>query len=104
VPTAAKKPKSIPPQADVRIVGGNTTVALRAYGRATLERMSALLAELHDNAKTDKMLFVSVHNVANEMTALCGELHCVPEFIRECDESVPAGTLRDNMDNCDADD
>jgi hypothetical protein len=44
--------KEIPAQADVRIVGGKTSVRLRAYAEATLNRFNALLLELNTNAAT----------------------------------------------------
>jgi len=49
---AATKEK--PAQCDVRIVGGKTTVRLRAVGVKTIDRMGDLLAELHQNAATAK--------------------------------------------------
>ncbi len=61
--SAATKEK--PAQCDVRIVGGKTTVSLRAYGVRTLERAGDLLAELNQNATTAE----AIHNATAEAAA-----------------------------------
>jgi hypothetical protein len=58
--TTAKEPKTYPPAADVRIVGGNTQVRLRSWGNATLNRFNALLLELNTNAATHPEIFKAV--------------------------------------------
>lgn len=66
----ASKPKKESPQADVRIVGGKTSVRLRAYGEATLNRFNALLLELNTNAATHPEIFKAVKTNRDALVAL----------------------------------
>lgn len=71
----ATKPKAIPAQADVRIVGGKTTVKLRAYGVTTCARMTALLSELMQNASTHMSISGNAQAAAKELTELLEALN-----------------------------
>ena len=62
--------KEKPAQCDVRIVGGRTTVSLRAYGVRTLERVTDLLAELNQNATTAKPIHDATADAAAALTKL----------------------------------
>jgi hypothetical protein len=66
--TAAQKAR--PAQCDVRIVGGKTTVQLRAYGLRSMERMTALLSELDQNATTAK----EIHDANVEVAVAIAKL------------------------------
>lgn len=58
------------PQADVRIVGGKTTVSLRAFGLKTLDRMGDLVGELNQNARTSEAIHAANAEVSAAMTKL----------------------------------
>jgi hypothetical protein len=74
-PKQAKAKKQIPPQVDVRIVGGKTTIELRAYGVHTCVRMSALLAELNQNAKTHAAVHDATAKTAAGFTELLSAIN-----------------------------
>ncbi len=62
------------PQADVRIVGGKTTVKLRAAGRLTVARMKLLLLELQTNAATHPTIPAKVRAAHQALIDLTSEV------------------------------
>jgi hypothetical protein len=68
--TTATETKPKTPQADVRNVGGKTTVTLRAFGQTTIDRMTDLVTELCENAKTHNEVHSAAVNVATTLADL----------------------------------
>lgn len=62
--------KEKPAQCDVRIVGGKTTVSLRAYGVRTLQRACDLMTELNQNARTAEAIHAANAEAAAALTKL----------------------------------